>query len=102
MARGNRPLEIRLDDQTRARWTAAAQDAGYTLAGYVRDAVEARVEQDAPAPKRRRPPRSPKPTPPGVEEHGVSPLPPRRGRERAVVCEHRVPPTAYCSRGCDD
>lgn len=44
MARGNRPIEIRLDDATRDRWAAAARDAGQTLSAFIREAVDSFIE----------------------------------------------------------
>lgn len=34
---------IRLDTETRARWQAAADDAGYSLAEFIKAAVEAQI-----------------------------------------------------------
>lgn len=45
--RGNKPVEVRVDDETRARWESAARDAGQSLSVFVRDAVEAVVSAPA-------------------------------------------------------
>lgn len=97
MPRGNPPIQIRLDEETQARWKAAATDAGYSLAEYVREAVEERVSMDSPAKKTGKT----KKTPPKeklatgiVAEKGSS------KHARTGLCPHRVPATAFCSR-CD-
>lgn len=41
MAKGNTPIQVRLDAETRARWQAAADDAGYeNLPEFIRAHVE--------------------------------------------------------------
>lgn len=41
--RGNKPVEVRVDDEMRARWEAAARDYGQSLPAFIRDTVEAAV-----------------------------------------------------------
>lgn len=36
-------LAIRIDDDTKARWSTAARDAGQTLAAFIRDTVDAAI-----------------------------------------------------------
>lgn len=90
MRRGNRALEIRVDDQTRDRWKAAADDAGYTLTEFVRAAVEDKVAQ----PKATRPSRA-------KAKAGAAASKVRASTCRASMCEHRIPAGSYCPRGCD-
>lgn len=86
-------LNIRVDDDTKARWEAAARDSGYSLAEYIREAVDARVEIDAPTKGKRKPAaRSPKPTPPDAQSG--------KSGSRSGMCVHRRRSDQYCSR-CD-
>lgn len=82
------PIQIRVDDETRDRWTAAARDAGYQLHEYVRAAVDAQIDTETRPPPARRS-RSKK------AAATVEARAPRTG-----LCEHRIPPTSHCSR-CD-
>lgn len=90
-------LNLRVDDETKARWEVAAREAGYSLAEYVREAVEERVSVDASAKK---PSRSRKTAPKEklltgrVVEKGSS------SHSRTGMCEHRIPATAHCVK-CD-
>lgn len=47
MARGNRPVEVRVDDETRERWAAAARERGETLSTFVRETVDAAIAAPA-------------------------------------------------------
>lgn len=86
-------LNLRVDEATKARWEAAARDAGYLLSEYVRAAVEDRVAADGAPPVRKRPAKKTA----GRSQESGSPVP---ARSRTAMCEHRRPPTAYCAR-CD-
>lgn len=83
-------LALRVDDATKARWETAARDAGYSLADYVREAVNARVEADTAPVAPRKPKRAAK---------GAEPAEPARST-RVSMCEHRRPPETYCPK-CD-
>lgn len=87
-------LNIRVDDETKQRWDAAARDAGYSLAEFVREAVDARIAADAPKPKAKKGNRQP-------GQIGLDPTLRAAGMGRTTICEHRIPPTAFCTRGCD-
>ena len=47
MARGNPPVEVRVDPATRDRWQAEARDRGCNLSEFVRDCVEAQIGAEA-------------------------------------------------------
>lgn len=60
MARGNRPIEVRLDDATKERWTSAAKDAGLSLSTFIRECVDERLGLEGePGKKPKRPPSNP-------------------------------------------
>lgn len=93
-------LTLRIDDETRAKWQAKADDLGYSLSELIRIAVDDLIDREAPKAK-------PKKKPTVKELRGVivakttrSPFPNNPRNERSVMCEHRVPPSAFCSR-CD-
>lgn len=89
MARATNKVEIRVDDETRDRWTAAARDAGYQLHEYVKAAVDAQIDAETRPPPARR----------SRGKKGGSPAGETRAA-RTGLCEHRIPPTSHCSR-CD-
>lgn len=70
-------LNFRVDDDTKARWQAAADHAGVTLSEYVRDAVEFVIAENLPHPPSRLAARPP--ARPPVEAVGIS-LESDRGR----------------------
>lgn len=80
-------LNLRVDDDRRAVWESAARDAGYTLAEYVREAVDERVAADAGSGRGKRPAKG------KTREKPAETV-------RTGMCEHRVPAAAYCGR-CD-
>ena len=41
MGKGNKPVEVRIDDATRARWEAHAEARGMTMSEFIRRSVEA-------------------------------------------------------------
>ena len=53
MARGNPPVEVRVDETMRARWQAEARDRGYSLSEFVRECVEAQMS-DTPEPSEKK------------------------------------------------
>ena len=100
-------LPVRVDAETKARWKAAADERGITLADLVRDSVEAEIAAPPvaspsswPASRGRK---APKPDGPPLDpsNHGRSPFRRKRDGKRTEMCPHRIPPTSYCSRGCD-
>lgn len=105
-------LNLRVDAERKARWEAAAKDAGCSLAEFVRDTIDAVLAEpvarelvameveDSKRAANPPPPPSPKPTPPGIEEHGISPRRPKKRRERTEMCVHRRRPDQFCSK-CD-
>ncbi len=78
---------------SRAAWEAAARDCGYTLAEYVREAVDERVEADSGS-------RKPKKGKAVKTAMSVKTDAVKTGTARTGMCEHRVPATSFCAR-CD-
>lgn len=76
-------LALRVDDETKSRWQAAARDAGYTLPEFICAAVEERLSSDA-APKRKT----------KRAAAGAAPV----VAARTGMCPHRVPATSFCGR----
>lgn len=85
MAKGNRSIEVRVDDVSRDRWTAAARDRGYSLSEFVRVAVDDLIERES------APPRGKKP-----RKTAAAPEPSPKGR--TGMCEHRRPPETFCPK----
>lgn len=85
---------IRLDDETKARWDAAARDAGYSLAEYIRVAVDDLIERETkPVAKSKK-----KAVTKTTVRVGLDPELRASKGPRTGLCPHRIPPTAFCSR----
>lgn len=85
-------LALRVDDETKARWEDAATDAGFSLAEYVRDAVDDRVAAEK-APAK---PRSKRKTEPRSEPMKTG----APAKTRSGMCPHRIAATSFC-KTCD-
>lgn len=90
---------IRVDDETKARWEAAARDAGYSLAEYIREAVNERAATDAgpvkPKAKARRTKQIGFGLPPKTQTGAATKT---RSTARTAMCEHRRPPETFCPK----
>jgi hypothetical protein len=89
-------LNLRVDDETKARWQAAADLAGYRLSEWIRSCCDARADARAAAtaePEKRG----------GYQPRASGPpptVPPPKPGGRASVCEHRIPAGSFC-KACD-
>lgn len=91
--------QLRINPEQRDRWEAAARDAGYGLAEWIKATCDDRIEADA-APVKK--PRGKAKVPaPGATPMRFDTGATKTGRDRTTMCVHRLRPEQHCSRGCD-